>query len=453
MTVLSRLRRTHPYLTPPWAGEDNEVPPILLPRIGPVRLGGPSIGRGEDIVPISELPIERSEDRWLRTPPVAPTALDAVGEPPPVPLLTRRTADSPAAPLIDPNLLESLARQPDTGQVAVGDAPPMVLRRNGRPTQQFIGGGTPEERLLTRRQALESYQPQKESKKHLLLRTALGFIGGGLAGPGGVAQTLLGPGGVLDRRGVDRAWQQEELARADEQYGRLRTDRRAGLQDRLLEAQVKKAEAPTVPPLRNVQLGSAVLNDGRTVQMERTETGWKVSTGSDGQPIVTKPAPANKPKVTVEVPGFGPIEVTPEAALGYYGTSENRNFQREQKAGEASFTNTQVDAGIQSTQQQLSKVGEALANTAEWVPRVNAYGETVQEPNPRYTDLKNEQQALQKELRDWQAKRVAPPTLTRSSTYTGRTMTKTNLARYAKDNGLTEEAARREVEGRGITIR
>lgn len=118
---------------------------------------------------------------------------------------------------------------------------PSVVHSEGRPTPIVLGTNDPEQQILARRRALEAYQPQKESKKSLALRAGLSILRGGLVGEGGVADTLLGPAGAFDRRGKDRAWQQGQIAQADESLGRMRTDRRAGLQDRLLESQVEKA--------------------------------------------------------------------------------------------------------------------------------------------------------------------------------------------------------------------
>lgn len=395
MPPLSRRTRRQYALTPSWAGDDGYND--LLHRI--------RVPRGLDSLPDGE----------LRPPPII---TDAGGIPtlrrPPLHDIDRIAALGEGLPMPTESDIPLLSRPVELPPLP-RPQPTVTTDMSGRPTPVVIGGD-PEQQVLARRRALEAYQPQKESKKSLLLRTLLGQLRGGLVGEGGSLDTLLGRGGAFDRRGKDEAWKQQQLSGVYGQLDRTRADRRAGLQDRLLGAQVKKAEAPTVPPLRNVQLGSAVLDDGRTVQMERTETGWKMSTGPNGQPITTKPAPANKPKVKVNVPGVGPIEVTPEAALGYYGTLENRNSQQEQKADEANFTNAQVDANIKSTEQQLAKVGEALANTSETIVTATySDGTSDKAPNPRYNDLKNEQQQLQRELRDWQAKRKAPPVLTRGT--------------------------------------
>lgn len=240
--VLNRHRRTHPYLTPPWAGEDDDVLANLLRR---PPLSEPEFGEGYGDVPALRRPPLHDIDR-----------IAALGEADPLP-----TSEA-EIPLLSRGLEMPRPKTP----------PIVIYDQGGRPTPRVFGTDDPEQGVMARRRALELYQPQKESKKSLALRTLLSFVGGGLAGPGGVAETLLGRGGVMDRRGKDRAWQQQELGRVDEQLGRMRTDRRAGLQDDLLKSQVMENRADAaakmreraVPPLKDIEVGGYLLRPNPT---------------------------------------------------------------------------------------------------------------------------------------------------------------------------------------------
>jgi hypothetical protein len=194
--------------------------------------------------------------------------LDGYEQPPAAPqpapplALSVRPAIIPPQPIAPPvpaaDLGESLARQlPPPQPVAAGDAPPMVdTRGRKRPARIFIGDGGPEEREQAYADKVREFQPEKESKKHLALRTLLNFVANGIPGAAG---TLLGPGGVMDRRGVDRAWQQDELAKATTNLGGYRDERRQGLQDRLLGAQVGKLENPPPPEPDDVRMDNRIV--------------------------------------------------------------------------------------------------------------------------------------------------------------------------------------------------
>lgn len=64
-------------------------------------------------------------------------------------------------------------------------------------------------------------------------------------------------------------------------------------------------------------------------------------------------------------------------------------------------------------------------------------------------DLKQRTRKLQEEGDSLKAKARSAPT---ASGYSGRTMSKANLERYAKDKGLTVEAARAQVENQGVRV-
>jgi hypothetical protein len=324
------------------------------------------------VAPIEQSAIPEPEITPIMRQPVPVPSVAEIGPPPIVPVLTRNPVSEPTVPLPTWNPGEVLDYSPEPirrqlvpvdENVSVGYAPPPVLAPFNRPPVMFGGrDGLPErvvaegsslDRAMLKRGALEDYQPKKESKKHLLARTLLNFIGGGIPGAAG---TLIGPGGIMDRRGLDRSRQQQELARTDQGIGRellMRKTTNDLLND---ESQRRYRQAQTTrlgrEPQRNVQTGSAVLPDGRTVQMEHDGKAWKMSTGPDGQPIITKPAPVDKPKVKVNVPGVGELEVRPESALGYYGAVSGREESREQRQEERTRKDEEISAEAQSLLEQ-----------------------------------------------------------------------------------------------------
>lgn len=305
-TAYRNLRRRAPYLTPPFVSDDEQADMFYrtrLPRI-PIPVDDDEAIEGAAIPALTRPPLS-----------VTPTAPPVeFGTPygsvptlarPPLHDIDRIAAlgDTETLPTSEANI-PLLSRTPQMPQSVT--PPTVAYDPSGRPTPTVLSGD-PEQQVLARRRALETYQPQKESKKSLALRTILGFVGGGLAGRGGVAETLLGAGGILDRRGKDRAWQHGELGRVDEQYGRMRADRRAGLQDRLLESQVAENEAQAqralreppvkppplarrIPPVKQVdEAGNEYLADAETGEPLLDAKGNYRYTGR------AKPAPPVKP--------------------------------------------------------------------------------------------------------------------------------------------------------------
>lgn len=299
-TPYRRLRRQMPYLTPSWAGEDDDGVLELLrqriPPVGPIRLGGPSISGEESRVPVSRLPIGPPSEQpefgdpyssdipTLRRPPLHDIdRIAALGEENPLP-----TTESGIPLLSRPVEMPTLQRRPT------------VIHDGSRPTNIVFGTNDPEQQVLARRRALESYQPQRESKKSLALRTILNFVGGGIPG---AAETLLGQGGILDRRGKDEAWKRKELGGVYGQLDRTRADRRAGLQDRLLESQIAENNAqaqktPQRPPplFRGRIVGRDEFPDipaGTEIRQEfDPTTGQMKDALVNGKPVVTRPSPS-----------------------------------------------------------------------------------------------------------------------------------------------------------------
>ena len=71
----------------------------------------------------------------------------------------------------------------------------------------------------------------------------------------------------------------------------------------------------------------------------------------------------------------------------------------------------------------------------------------AQEADKLYQSFGEKKRAAQTRIRE---NAVAPPTT--AQPYAGRTMSQANLARYAKDKGISEDEARRQVEAQGVRV-
>lgn len=369
--TLRNLRRTHSYLTPGFYPDD-EIP--LLRRS-----------------PLHDI------DR-----------IAALGEANPLPT---SEADTPL--LARPIEIPQLRRRPQ------------VIHDAGRPTPIVFGTDDPEQQVLARRRALESYQPQKESKKSLALRTILSFVGGGLAGPGGAAETLLGAGGVLDRRGKDRAWQQGELARTDESLGRMRTDRRAGLQDRLLQSQVTENEAqaqralraPTVPPIKPTN----IFDNAQDVEDAQ---GNVIMVGPDGKPIIDPATGAPYVRRRLRAPAVKP-----------------------EKPDTSEFTNQQIDRTIGEIDAEQKTLGPSPPTEIE---DRDTYGVVVgKKVNPAYLDWARRYRELDDQKRQLQMKRKPTATAAVPITRTS-DITEQRIRDAAKAKGLDADQAVKRARARGM---
>jgi len=345
----------------------------------------------------------------------------------------------PPAQIAAPNLTNiatALPQPVDNPNVDV-DAPPLLGLQPPPPAmiqgdkysrpQNVIGATSPEEAAMMRNQALHAYEPQKSKGfwdrflKPALLGGGLGFIAGGPGGAiGGAATNAIRS--AFNPKAPNEDWKRRETAQSDREVtGMLQrqkmsdedVQRQATLQRTIADTQLSRRRAAELGKSkpRNVQTGTAVLPDGRSVQVERDDKGtWQLSKGADGDVVVKKAAPNAKSKVTVDVPGVGPLEVTPESALGYYSTAENRQQTSENKAGEAEFSNTQLQSNISDAAGEQAKVEQALKDTA---PTVTTTDETTGTQktvrNPIYTDLENRRDKLIDDQRRWKGELKAVP--------------------------------------------
>lgn len=333
----------------------------------------------------------------------------------------------------DPMSAETIARSaPDApletpSPVNVG-TPPIMTRttKGGRPTE-VIASGDPLENDIALEQALERYKAPV-SKKQLALQGLFGFLQGGIRGA--IANTA--------QYGLDQNYRNAvetgpELSRLEPRIKTEMLQRReentlandASMRDyRGAEATGILTRAGQKP---NVQTGKGLLPDGsgQYAQMERdpSTNQWKMSTGPDGKPIIVDQPKekTDKPKVKVNVPGVGEIEVTPGEALGYYGqvqgreaAAEDRTFTREEKSGEVSATNTALEQNIKEAGAERDKIWESLKDVPKTitVPGVTYSDGTTdppkQVPNPAYTDLMTRGRKLDDDIKDWRVK-IKPP--------------------------------------------
>ena len=330
---------------------------------------GGTLGEQLGRVPNFAAPEDDIEKIWALGDPKNPVMVDQNAPPPPSNLL------QPQPPPVPADFTVGGPTQISPEQLAEIGAPPMAKRGEyNRPQREFIGEGTQDERTLAYNQAVEGYKPQKAKGfwdrwlKPALVGGGIGFLAGGPGGAiGGAATNTLRS--AFDPTSPNKDWRTRELAQSRGEVGGVYARRKAEDEDvsRQLGQQKTAADiglartrtrdiAERAKTERNVQVGTAVLDDGRTIQMERKGDTWVMSRGPDGQPIVRKPAPSSKEKVRVDVPGVGPLEVTPESALGYYGAMENRQYQRGQDAEEKTQTQAEVTAKKQALTSQAQKL-------------------------------------------------------------------------------------------------
>jgi hypothetical protein len=199
------------------------------------------------------------------TPPVRPAIIPPVAQAiaPPIAPGVPYDYSAPAPPLaIRPPNIDAAAGPIVTAPTAISreqlaeiGAPPMVdTRGRRRPARIFIGEGDGEQREQAYADKVREFKPEKEGWKKGLLRTGLGFLTGGI--PGAVGTLGMW---ALDRRAPDRAWQEQEIAEATKNLGGYRDQRRQGLQDRLLNEQVRRAENPLVPAPVDRTVGGNIL--------------------------------------------------------------------------------------------------------------------------------------------------------------------------------------------------
>lgn len=178
-------------------------------------------------------------------------------------------------------------------------------------------------------------------------------------------------------------------------------------------------------------------------------------TGEDGQPIKVRSKNAAGEVVEVEVNGRT-LKVTPGQALDYYGqigaredkrTAEDRERQSKHDAAKSEYDS------LVTAEEEARKAKEDAYKTLDAMRKSNQPKEDVEQADQAakaadafYRTFGEKKKEAGRRMLENQ------PQAQSSQPYAGRTMSQANLAKYAKDKGLTIEAARAEVEGLGVKI-
>lgn len=350
---------------------------------GSGRLGGPSISGDESIVSVADLPM-------------APLTRDAPILPPePVPLNFPRPdvpvdESSPPPPSALPPLPRDLL--PSTNLTASD-----YYSQNHAVRPKI----DPDVRdpMSDYERNLIAYQPQKESKKKIALRTALGFLFGGIPGAVGT----LG-GELLDRRGHDRNWQQNELARVGKVQDQIGDRRRSGLQEGLIRSQIGENEAQAERARREPlqREPGYTLGEG---QVRYDAKGNVISTGpakqaAERQGLVRTRKNADGTESTL---------ISRDNGRTWEAVDDLTSAAPPEKADTSGFTNDQLTKAIAEAQSERDLIDERLKTTPKTIP-TNTLG--VEAPNPEYHQLEERSRKLHSDILDWKTKMKAP-TLTR----------------------------------------
>lgn len=309
--LITRLRRKAPWLSLVAPETEGNAPPVLTrPTVVPEPpltrqpleqlLSAPALTR--PVEPIESAPVNTEMVPLRRSVqpinPIFTTDVNAVAPP----VLHRRLSGD-ISPTVDLPPISGVE------QIGIGARP--IRRRIGDPTANEEGY----------QEELGVYDPRKGiSKKRAALKALTGFVFGGI--PGAIGQTA---NYLLDPNADERQWRDQELARSGERLEREGQRTRQGLNDRLLRARVTDAETPNVPKPTYGWIKQDTDGDG----IPDKEAYGPLEAGMT-QPIrqpITRP---ERPRVKINV-GGQELEVSPEAALGYYGQINTREQTAEEK--------------------------------------------------------------------------------------------------------------------------
>lgn len=356
--------------------------------------------------------------------------------------------DEEVAPSLRPqvNPLRAAMSEPDYqpgGDVSpTADLPtiPLSARRDARPTRdsQLMDRGTRESGYQDQ---LQSYEPKNEGLGKTVLRTALGFLGGGPAG-------AVVP--WLTRKRGDEVWRDRELARSEDRQDRGNALRRAGLQEELIRSQTAENQAQAT--------------------RDRTPYDWfPQDTDGDGIPDSEVYSPvrpgARKQVFRKALTEDNPMVVEVKNAdgstarkLSYdhgrtWTEGEGLGDARPNKPNTAGFGNRQLQENIRAAEIERDGIWKTLKdnNIQPTMPGATE-GQVI--ANPIYQEYIQRGRKLDDDIRDWKGrmKPESEPTL-QSRSGQKRTMSQANLARYAKDHGMTVEQAKNSPELQGVVIR
>lgn len=338
-------------------------------------------------------------------------------------------------PSLDPNLPIPNVDSGNTNQVSMEGRAPLIVSDNGFPKIMPKLGLDSEGQLEAQKQrrvALQDYEPQKS---HGLKRlgpvvpavTAGAGAGGGWGALGGLGVGLLMS--KLDPAFSDRMKKQRELAKINQTIGTLENERSGDVQDKLRQAQLGNINAetgallhPTPKPrpsaFRVLTKDEGPLKKGTKIATEfNTQTGQWEDTGRVLDLAEKKAAPdrvGGQTRILAEgeygLPAGTKIHLMPNGEDAVVNSKPLVAEPAPSRTTDVSFGNQQIKTSIAEAQTEKAKIKDALASTAEYLPDTqDANGAVVKHPNPIYKDLKDQDRALDKQIREWRMKLKPEP--------------------------------------------
>jgi hypothetical protein len=178
-------------------------------------------------------------------------------------------------------------------------------------------------------------------------------------------------------------------------------------------------------------------------------------TDASGQPVQVKRGQGDEEYVEVEVNGRK-LRVSPGQALSYYGQVGERETKRDEVRAER-------EAKYGAAKSEYDSLVEAEKGAGEEKNRAYQVLDEMRKSNQPKEDIAQAEQDAQKandyyrsfgEKKKDAARRMQENKVREAGaqSYAGRTMSRANLERYAKDNGLSVEDAQKQVEAQGVRV-
>jgi hypothetical protein len=216
-----------------------------------------------------------------------------------------------------------------------------------------------------------------------------------------------------------------------------------------------------VGPNNKPVISQSVQKAGGAPHYEKDADGYLVTvqggraqrvTDESGKPLQVQRS-GGEDYVEVEVNGRK-LRVKPEQALTYYaGQGKQEEAQRERDAkrqaaeGEYQSLLTEEESAKQAKDAAYKRLDEMRTSNQpkEDIAQVEQAAKSADDYYRSFGEKKRVARAKVDEFN------VAPAS-TGGQSYAGRTMTRANLERYAKDKGLTVEEAQKQVEAQGVKV-
>ena len=302
-----------------------------------------------------------------------------------------------AAPVLEPlrRTPPPLAPVPPLIGSAEDPNAPMV-RYNNKARPIGVEGGDP---LLRDKALLEAQENYKApfSTKDLLKRLAIGFVTGGIPGAAGNALDygLNQNTRNQDAVGNDMVLTRNRIAQAEDAT-------RQGYQDRLLRANVLRAETPETPNIPG---------------------DWaQIDTNGDGIPDTEEyiPKTIGARRGVFQKPEKDAAGFTLPPGGARYDAKGKLIVEREPKPeplDDSGFTNAQIESAIQAAKKERDGIWASIKGIPPTITMPGRYeGDPPSvQPNPAYTDLMQRGRKLDDEIRDLSLKKKPARSLTRGN--------------------------------------